>query len=153
MDESIFKGKEFEDFTRSRLFIKNDYECLERNTNYVPDDFIESLKEPDFKFRCRKSGKEFFVEAKYRSVLNKGSFVFRADQFSRYKDYNKETPVCVVIGVGRQPQAPEKVYLIPLRDTSIKFDKLSGSFLNKHQIPLEPVYKRRKDIETIVGSL
>jgi hypothetical protein len=151
--ETKLKGKEFEDFTRSHLFTKNDYECLERTPNYIQNDYIESLKKPDFKFRSRKRGKEFFVEAKYRSVLNRGSFEFKPDQLSRYKDYNKETPVYIVIGVGRQPQAPQKVFLIPIKDISIKFDKLSRSFLNKHQIPLESMYERRKAIETIIGSL
>lgn len=149
--ESFLKGEEFQDFVRSQLFTKDDYDMLERTPNYTKNDYIESSKKPDFKFRSRKTGKEFFVEAKHRSVLYKGAFEFKPHQLRRYRIINEETPVYIVIGVGR-PESPGQVFLVPLGNIGYRYTKLYCSFLDKCQIPLEPVYKCRKVIDDIVES-
>ena len=155
IDESIVKGKEFECFVRRHLFTHDDYCMLERTHNYTSDEkeFVESSKNPDFKFRSRKSGKVFFVEAKFRSVLFNGEFAHKHYQFRRYREINKETPVCIIIGVGCQPKSPEQVFLIPVRDINTTYVTLFRSFLNRYQIPLKPMHKCCKAIDAVVASL
>jgi hypothetical protein len=147
--ESFSKGEEFQDFVRSQLFTKDDYDMLDRTPNYTKNDYIESSKKPDFKFRSRKTGKEFFVEAKYRSVLYKGAFEFKPYQLRRYRIINKEAPVYIVIGVGK-PDSPEQVFLIPVKN--IRDVSLVRSVLNEYQIPLNPVQRCKKAIDAIVES-
>jgi len=148
--ENFGKGEEFQDFVRSQLFTRDDFALLERAPNYTKNDFNESSKKPDFKFRSRKSGKEFFVEAKYRSVLYNGSFKFNYDQLRRYRAINRETPVYYVIGIGQQPQSPGQVFLIPVEN--IRYLKLYRSVLNKYPIPLTPAYRCKQAIDAIVES-
>ena len=152
--ESARKGKEFECFTRSQLFTSDDYDMLERTHDYTnnKNDYVDSSKKPDFKFRSRKTGKEFFVEAKYHSEFYKGAVEYKPYQFRRYKAINKEVPVYIVIGVGQRAESPEQVFLIPVRDISIKYDKLSRNFLNKYRIPLDPMHRCRRAIDAIVES-
>jgi len=148
--ESFSKGEEFQDFVRSQLFTKDDYDMLERTPNYTKNDYNESSKKPDFKFRSHKTSKEFFVEAKYRSVLYKGSFEFKPYQLKRYRIINKETPVYIVIGIGTQPESPEQIFLIPVKN--IRYDTLFRSVLNKYQLPVAPVYRCKQTIDAIVES-
>jgi hypothetical protein len=155
IDESIAKGEEFEYFIRKQLFTHDDYDMLERTHDYTSDEneFVESSKNPDFKFRSRKSGKVFFVEAKYRSVLYNGKFTCKSYQFKRYRAIDRKIPVCIIIGVGHQPESPEQVYLIPMKDINVTYFMLFRSFLNKYQIPLTPMHECLKAINVVVESL
>lgn len=135
--EGFVKGDEFESFVRTHLFPKEKYIILQKTHDYADnkDDFIESSKEPDFKFRASKSGRDFYVEAKYRSDFYRDAVEWcKPYQLRRYQDINKKTPVCIVIGVGGNAGSPEQVFLIPIKDAI--YTKLFCSFLRKFEIQL-----------------
>ena len=132
---SYVKGDEFENFVRSHIFSHDSYDLLNKTHNYTinKSDYVETSKEPDFKFRSRTNGKEFFVEAKYRSIFYKGALEWcKPYQFKRYKAIDNKTPVCIALGVGGQPSAPEQVFLIPMKH--IKYAKLFPSFLKGYKV-------------------
>lgn len=132
---SFVKGDEFEDFIRKNLFPVDHYDLVHKTHDFASNrsDYVETSKEPDFKFRSRKSGKEFFIEAKYRSGFYKGAVEWcKPYQLKRYKAIDKETPVYVAIGVGNNPSSPEQVFLIPMRN--IKYARLFESFLRQFQV-------------------
>jgi hypothetical protein len=128
-------GEEFQDYVRNKLFPKDKYTILHRTHDFVTnkDDFVESTSEPDFKFKSISSGRMFFVEAKYRSDYYHGVIEWRKQyQLNRYQEINQRTPVFVVLGVGGKPDAPNQVFLMPVRD--IKYSKLFRSFLKSFEI-------------------
>ena len=136
--ESFNKGDEFESFVRSNIYPQNDYTLLHMTHDYTANknDYIETSKEPDFIFKSRKNGDEFYVEAKFRSRFYKQTIEWcKPYQLKRYKaiEINKKIPIFVVIGVGAIPKSPLHVYRIPLKD--IKYTKLYLSFLTKYEIP------------------
>jgi len=135
---SYVKGDEFERFTRDNLFPHVYYDLLHKNHDYfTTQDFsIESSKEPDFRLKSKKSGREFFVEAKYRSHFYSGKLEWcKTYQLRRYQVINKEIPIFIVIGAGGHPMTPEQVFLIPMKD--IKYTVLFQSFLRKYEIPTD----------------
>ena len=134
--ETFVKGDEFEDFVRKHIIPHNEYELLARTHDYVTNknDFVQSSKYPDFKFRSRKTGNVFFVEVKYRSTYFKGAIEWcKTHQLTRYKSINKTTPVYIVIGVGNISSSPEQVFLIPVK--RIMYVRLFRSFLKEYEIP------------------
>ena len=70
--ETYVTGDEFEQYVRKCLFTKEEYNLVHQthDHNANKNDFVEASKEPDFKFRSRRSGRQFLVEAKYRSGLS-----------------------------------------------------------------------------------
>jgi hypothetical protein len=153
--ETFVKGDEFEQYIRDRLFPKSEYVMIHKthdckaNTN----DFIETPKEPDFKLRCVKTGAEFYVEAKYRSLYNDGAVEWcKPYQFNRYKEIAEITPVYIVIGVGGKAGSPAQVFLIPLY--KIKYARLFKAFLREYEIPLDrPVKPSAIYINTLSAGL
>lgn len=67
--ETYVAGGEFEQYVRKYLFPKGRYDLVHQTHDYEANknDFVETSKGPDFRFRARRSGREFLVEAKYRS--------------------------------------------------------------------------------------
>ncbi|MCX6004023.1 MAG: hypothetical protein NTX46_06455 [Chloroflexi bacterium] len=133
--ESYVKGDAFEDYIRVHLLVKDRYDLLQRTHDYTTNkgDFVENTKEPDFKFRSIKTGKEFFVEAKYRSVYHENAIEWcKPYQLKRYKDIDKKTPVYVIIGVGKESNSPGQIFFIPLKD--IKYTKLFRAFLKDYEV-------------------
>jgi hypothetical protein len=134
--EGFVKGDEFEEYVRRYLFPKDGYILLNRTHDYETNkkDFVETSKEPDFKFRSIRTRNEFFIEAKYRSNYFDGAVEWcKPYQLNRYKDIDTKTPVYVVIGLGQEPRDPETLFLIPIRE--IKFLKLFRSYLKRYEIP------------------
>ena len=73
MQHSSFKkGDLFEKFVVDELFKVNKYDLIHRTNTYDQNEtrFAEDTLKPDFKFRCKKTQKEFYVEAKFRSGFN-----------------------------------------------------------------------------------
>jgi hypothetical protein len=66
--ETYVKGDEFEQYVRKCLLPKGRYDLVHQTHDYSANenDFVETSKEPDFRFRSRRSRREFLVEAKYR---------------------------------------------------------------------------------------
>jgi len=130
------KGDEFEHFVRGRLFTRESYDLLHKTHDYADNknDYIASSKDPDFRFRARSDGQEFYVEAKFRSRYHDGKLEWcKPFQLKRYQEIDNHTPVIIVIGLGGQPCAPENVFLIPMK--YLKFVQLYPSFLSKYEIP------------------
>jgi hypothetical protein len=55
--EAYVKGDEFEDYVRQCLFPRERYDLLHRTHDYRANesDFVEGSKDPDFRFRSRRS--------------------------------------------------------------------------------------------------
>ena len=72
--ETYVTGDQFEQYVRKYLFTREGYYLVHQTHDYRTnrDDFVEASKEPDFKFRSRRSDREFLVEAKYRSRPTSG---------------------------------------------------------------------------------
>ena len=134
--QTFVKGDEFEDFIRNNIFPPNEYDLLAKTHDYVTNknDFIQSSTDPDFKFRSRRNGNVFLVEAKYRSVYGNNAIEWcKPYQLPRYRAINGEVPVYVVIGVGNSPSSPEHIFLVPVK--RIKYLRLFRSFLKEYEIP------------------
>ena len=133
--EGFVKGDKFEHYIRAHLFIKDRYHLIQKTHDYATNkgDFVENTKEPDYKFKCIKTGKEFFVEAKYRSNYYENAIEWcKPYQLKRYKEIDKKTPVFVTIGVGNSPSSPDQIFFIPLKD--MKYTKLFRSFLKDYEV-------------------
>ncbi|MFW6105333.1 MAG: hypothetical protein ACOC7P_01985 [Chloroflexota bacterium] len=61
-------GDEFQQYVRKYLFPKERYYLVHKTHDYEANknDFVQTSNGPDFRFRSRRSGREFLVEAKYR---------------------------------------------------------------------------------------
>ena len=145
--EGFKKGDEFEDYIRKHLFTKDKFIILQRTHDYATNknDYIENTKEPDFKFRAIKTGKEFWVEAKYRSTYYEDKVEWcKPLQLKRYKDIDKKLPVYITLGVGGEAGSPSEIFVIPVKD--IRYLKLFRSFLRDCKVPSDkPIdYERLK---------
>lgn len=133
--DSFVKGDEFESYIRDRIFTKDKYVLLQKTHDYTSNrnDYIESSKEPDFKFKSINGGIEFFVEAKYRSYFIDGAIEWcKPFQLRRYQDIDSRTPVYILIGVGNEPRDPEHIFFASLKD--VKYTKLFRSYILKYEI-------------------
>lgn len=112
--DSFKIGEEFEKYVREKVFTKDRYALIERTHNAKTngEDFVESSLKPDFKFRNKKTRKEFYVEAKFRSKLYMGKLEFcKQKQLERYKSYTKECPVYIIVGFGGESSNPQQLYI------------------------------------------
>jgi len=145
--ESFKKGEAFEDYIRKHLFTKDKFIILQRTHDYATNknDYIENTKEPDFKFRAIRTDEEFWVEAKYRSRYYEDKVdCYKLFQLKRYKEIDSKLPVYITLGLGGEPDSPDQVFLIPVRDIEYSYSKLFLSFLKNYKIPNDkPIdYKR-----------
>jgi len=136
--EMFIKGDEFQSYVRQYLFPKDKYAILQKTHTYKSnkDDFIANTVEPDFKFRSIRTGREFFVEAKYRSnYFDGGIDACKPYQLRRYLALDTETPVYLAIGVGQEPSAPGQVFFA--RITELRYPRLFRSFLKTYEINVD----------------
>jgi hypothetical protein len=143
--DSFIKGEEFEDYVRKYLFPKSDYDLVHRTHDYHSNngDYIESSLKPDFKFRDKKTEKEFYVEAKWRrGVYNRENKIewCNEKQLRRYKAIDKnENKVFIVLGFGDKASQPLEIILFPL--SGCNYTALYDSFLNKYSFYInKPVF-------------
>jgi len=138
--ESFVKGEEFEEYVRKYIFPSDRYELIHRTHSYNDNkgDYIESTLYPDFLFRCKDTGKKFYVEAKFRSgdydeFDNEYSDIkwTYPKQLKRYQEINKQTPVFLCLGVGGKAKDPERIHIIPMK--RLKYIELYDSFLMDHE--------------------
>ncbi len=130
-------GKAFEDHLEKVIFDEANFVLVRKTPAYPKgsERYNESLKEPDFTFRCKATNREFHVEAKFRSNYkpNNKVPVIKPNQFVRYYEYNKiEKPVLIALGIGGKESKPETISLIPLNE--IKYLELYESVINKYKI-------------------
>lgn len=133
------KGEIFEQYVRKRLFDYNHYELLDRAPRYTADreQFALSALRPDFKFRERKTGLVFLVEAKYRTLYDKNNLIrwsYRA-QRERYLAYNREYPTFLLIGLGRHPERPDLLGLLPI--TQANYNCLFLKHIKQFKTPVD----------------
>ncbi len=99
---------------------------------YVKGIYAKTTQQPDLLIEL-SLGIEisvFSVECKWRKNLYKGGIEFsKIDQLERYRAFEKNSsiPVFIAVGVGGESNAPEKLYIIPLR-------KVDSNFINEDQL-------------------
>lgn len=141
--ESFKKGGLFEKFVQDELFQATDYDLIHRTNTYEQNEarYAEVTLWPDFKFRCKKTNQEFYVEAKFRSRFNaeKKLEVISYTQIERFKVIQKEEsiPIFIVIGYGGSPENPANVSLIPL--TKLSYLEVYRTYLKGFAINKGPV--------------
>lgn len=141
--ESFKKGQKFEDFTRAEIFTSDRYKLLKKTHDYKQNssDYVQDSLEPDFKFECLETKKQFYVESKFRSwFFNNKLELFGKLQFDRLKKINESEPVFIIIGIDGEADNPEYVCLVPMDD--IKSRSLNEEFFDgydiAHNIALSP---------------
>jgi len=152
MNQTSFrKGEEFEKFVENQLFRNSDYELIHRTESFEQnkDRYEEDTRKPDFKFRCRKTQKEFYVEAKFHSDFNSDEMleVISFLQLERFRSLEQleDVPVFVVVGYTGLPTAPNHISLIPLKE--LKQMKLYPSFLESFAIEKSVVPTKKLKLE------
>ena len=71
--KSNFKfGEAWEQDVRSYFFVPENYEILEKTHNYEQNkkDFVKSSLNPDYKFFCKTTEKEFYIECKAKNITD-----------------------------------------------------------------------------------
>lgn len=134
--ESFKVGQKFEDYVREFLFIDRYYDFLEKTHDYNTNkDYVKSSLKPDFKFQDKWTKREFYVEVKFRTQIYKNKIVWCNDQqLNRYLEYNRSTPVFLLLGMGENPKFPEFLSLIPLKQA--KYTGIFPSLAEKFEIEL-----------------
>ena len=144
--ESFKKGQQFEQFVEQNIFTEDRYELITRTNSYEQNAnrYAEDTLKPDFKFRCKETGQEFWVEAKYRSDFYMDQIeALSYTQRDRFYVLEREEglPVFVIIGYWGSAFKPYALSLIPLKD--YEYLGLYRSFLRKHDLPIGPVSNQR----------
>lgn len=83
------------------------------------DRFVESDAGPDIVMRYMPKNEVFCVECKFRSDLYEGKLQWsNPQQLRRYQDFAAENrlPFFVVVGLGGDPDSPERMFCIPLEE-------------------------------------
>lgn len=135
-NDSFQKGEEFEQYTRDYLFPKDRFDLLERTHSYETnkDDYVESSLKPDFKFRCKESKIEFWVEVKFRKgklYQNKLEWCSKRQYYRYLKTNETESPVIICLGVKGQASNPEKIFLFPIK--KIKYNTVYLSTIKPYE--------------------
>jgi hypothetical protein len=136
--ESFKKGQKFEEYVRNTIFTSDRYKLIKKTHDYKQNsaDFVQETLEPDYKFECIETKRQFYVEAKFRSWFYQGKIEFCKDgQFKRLTDINKKEPVFVIIGIDGDPDDPHYICLVPMSD--IKGTSLTEDFLENYDIAID----------------
>ncbi|WP_418510961.1 hypothetical protein [Corallibacter sp.] len=160
---SIIKGEEFENFVHTTIFPKNQFDLIHRTNSFEQNSerFSRNTMLPDFKFECKTSKKQFYVEAKFRSNFNNHNKleVLTKPQFDRYKEIQEteKTPVFIILGYEGAARNPDHISLIPInefdylnmyRSKLIEFD-IDKKAINVKYLKLDE-YKFNNDLEKII---
>ena len=117
--ESQIKGDQFERYVEEIIFPEAHYELIYKtsdgNQNFRR--YARKSMEPDFQFRCRVTGKEFHIEAKWRAKPYMDKYqVLSGQQFNSFPNLHSEAiPIFVVFGYGGLASDPDYVSFIPLK--------------------------------------
>jgi hypothetical protein len=136
--ESHKIGDAFETYVREFLFIQDYYTLLEKTHGYSTNrgDYVQSSLNPDYTFRDNYANRAFFVEAKFRSDLYNGKYVWcNQNQLARYNECNRHCPVFIILGYGDDPSYPDNIFLLPL--SKAKYTGLFPSYLERFQIEVD----------------
>lgn len=145
---SFKKGENFEKYVEEVLFSEKEYTLIHRTNSFEQNQnrYAENTLFPDFKFRCKKTNTEFYVEAKFRSKFNfedklQIMSLAQRDRFISIQE-SENTPIFIAIGYEGIADSPNSVSLIPLNE--LIYLDLYPTFLKKFQIE-----KRTVSIETL----
>ncbi len=134
-------GNEFESYVIS-LFDPTIFKLIHRTptNDETNGKYVSSMVLPDLKFKEISTGREFWVECKYRSrTEERRSITWCSDTNLRnYKKtmYRTKDPVFIVIGLGGSNTNPEKLFCLNLE--RINFTKLYyGTYCNNVLNPNE----------------
>jgi len=132
------KGTRFEKFVEEEVFTDVLFDLVEKTQSFESNSkrFEERSLNPDFLFRDKRTGEEFWIEAKYRKSLfrnKKGQEVCEIctpQQLNRYKAVEKNTnkKVYILLGLGEDPRSPDTVHLIYVMDA---YPQIFRSLLKK----------------------
>lgn len=119
--ENEKKGLEFEKWVISK-FPKKYYKIIDWKGDKIVDGrYAESSRYPDLELELSLSGsnvkEKFSVECKWRKAFYEGKINWASqEKIGIYNEYAKDRSqsVFLVLGVGGEPNAPERVYIIPL---------------------------------------
>jgi len=156
-NSSFIKGEKFEKFIENNIFTSEDYDLIHRSNSFEQnrDRFAEETLRPDFKFRCKKTNKEFYIEAKYRSKYNNSKKVeiMSLNQFKRFKQIQEDekTPIYLVIGMGGKPEDPNSLSIIPIE--KIEYLSLYESFLKKFRIKKTKINSEKLKIDKLRNNI
>jgi hypothetical protein len=135
------KGNYFEAFV-CNLFPSDDFDVVHATT--ATDDLngrrIGEVKDPDFRFFHKSSGRFFWVECKFRTTLYDGKIKWaekwQMEGYQQFQRLHRPEKVYVVIGFGGSPTNPDGLYSIPLDE--ITSPRLSPMSIDKYS---RSVYK------------
>lgn len=136
--ENEKKGLEFEKWVINH-FPKKDYKLIDWKGDKIVDGrYPESSRYPDLEFELNlydgKVKEKFSVECKWRQSFYEGHIAWASEEkIGIYNDYAKERgqAVFLVLGVGGEPNAPERVYVIPLEKA--QYPNLREDAIEKYQ--------------------
>lgn len=115
------KGRAFENWVVSHLSKQHHVLKDWRSDKVAPNGtYAESNKYPDVQVALSLHGKEypFAMECKWRNSFMGANVDISEAQLGRYRNFEREQkmPVFLVLGIGGQPNAPNELYCIPLRN-------------------------------------
>lgn len=119
--ESYIKGDDFESCVRKYVYPKEEYDLIVKTHDFNENkkDYVEASTYPDFLFRRKSDGEEFWVEAKYRENLYKSQVKwcekYQLDRYRRFHEAEEKT-VIVAIGFGGRAKNPKQIFLVPLEE-------------------------------------
>lgn len=115
MNDELLKGREFEDYVLELLDVQhNDKLVLKewRSDKSMPGIYPQSNSAPDFVFEY--DGMPFAVECKWRSRMPKDmeKELLAPERQAFFQQYAKghRMPVCLLLGVGGLPSAPDRIH-------------------------------------------
>lgn len=154
---SYIKGEKFEKYVEKYLFPEKYYSIIHRTNTYEQNKerFAEDTKKPDYKFKCKKTGQEFYVEAKFRTKFNnaKKIEVISLSQFRRFETLQDEEkcPIYMIIGYGGDPSNPSSISIIPIE----KMEHLSlyKSYLRNYNINKNRINCDTLKIEKLTNNI
>ncbi|MBK8808294.1 MAG: hypothetical protein IPO21_17375 [Bacteroidales bacterium] len=80
--------------------------------------------------------KVFYVEAKFRTGIYEGKIIWCNDkQLQRYRQYHKEKPVFLILGMGAEAKNPEFLSLMSLDQA--KYKGLFANYVEQFEIKLD----------------
>lgn len=113
------RGKLFENYAL-RLFPAEGFNIIHKTVGGADLDgrYTEDCVNPDYKFRDRATGQEFWVECKFRSHRGEKGNVTWTDmrRLNRYKQIRQESgiPLFVLVGIGGEPDDPSELLFFNL---------------------------------------
>lgn len=134
-NENYNKGVEFERYV-IKLFNRKYFSIVEwtRDSSGKHNIRVESDSNPDLTVRYLPTNEKFSVECKFRTNLYEGKLRWTYGQkIEEYRQYASEynIPTFIVIGLGGDPNYPERMFCIPLEDA--KYPELYQSIYERYE--------------------